>query len=93
MQISQFAPLDSFEAWAVRRFLLHFEPSGMKEQWGASVLLGLGSDGIRQFSVLAAPRYGVAPSAMHGHGILGCGSPVLEMVGVSIAAALSLPYT
>lgn len=26
------------EAWAVRRFLLHFEPSGMKEQWGALVV-------------------------------------------------------
>lgn len=27
------------EAWAVRRFLLHFEPSGMKEQWGASAVV------------------------------------------------------
>ena len=42
-----FAYFSTCAAWAVRRFLLHFEPSGMKEQ------------------------YGVAPSAMHGHIILG----------------------
>ncbi|OLP91164.1 hypothetical protein AK812_SmicGene27172 [Symbiodinium microadriaticum] len=42
-----FAYFAATAAWAIRRFLLHFEPSGTREQ------------------------YGVAPSAMHGHMILG----------------------
>lgn len=37
------------EAWAVRRFLLHFEPSGMKEQWGASAVVTTRSQFWRPF--------------------------------------------
>mmetsp|Transcript_14625 Transcript_14625/g.27461 ORF Transcript_14625/g.27461 Transcript_14625/m.27461 type:complete len:363 (-) Transcript_14625:28-1116(-) len=57
-------------AWAVRRFLLHFEPSGMKEQ------------------------YGVAPSAMHGHMILGLAIAQLPMCWLltpSAAAPVATP--